>query len=87
MGRVFAKQTRLTRHISAIVRMGKDWLASICHRARANMESNKRSGTLRWAYVVFAMALALVSTLTTAQGQAEFSEWSLPVTLRQHPSA
>ena len=50
-------------------------------QARTNMKSNKRSGIVRWAYVVFAMALALVSTLTTAQGQAEFSEWSLPVNL------
>ena len=45
------------------------------------MESNGRTGTVRPAYVVFAAAVALVSALRPAQGQAEFSEWSLPVNL------
>jgi hypothetical protein len=40
-----------------------------------------RTGALRPAYVVFAMALAFVSALTPAQGQAEVSEWSLPENL------
>ena len=45
------------------------------------MESHGRTGTVRPAYVVFAVAVALVSALKPAQGQAEFSEWSLPVNL------
>ena len=45
------------------------------------MESNGSNGKLRAAYVVFAVALAVVTALEPAQGQAEFSEWSLPENL------
>ena len=40
------------------------------------MGPNERSRTLRPGYIVFAVALALVTALRPVQGRADFSEWS-----------